>query len=33
MAEFCIALNMSPSEYKALTMEEYAAFITAANKR
>jgi hypothetical protein len=27
MAEFCRAFNMSPSEYKALTMNEYAAFV------
>jgi hypothetical protein len=27
MAEFCRAFNMSPSEYKALTMNEYLAFI------
>jgi hypothetical protein len=27
MAEFCRTFNMSPSEYKALTMSEYAAFI------
>jgi hypothetical protein len=33
MAEFCLALNMSPSEYKALTLEEYSAFVNVANKR
>jgi hypothetical protein len=27
MAEFCRAFNVSPSEYKALTMSEYVAFI------
>ena len=27
MAEFCQAFNMSPSEYKALTMSEYLAFV------
>jgi hypothetical protein len=27
MAEFCQAFNMSPTEYKALTMSEYAAFV------
>jgi hypothetical protein len=27
MAEFCGAFNMSPTEFKALTMNEYAAFI------
>jgi len=27
MAEFCRAFNMSPKEYKALTMNEYAAFV------
>lgn len=27
MAEFCRAFNISPSEYKALTINEYAAFI------
>jgi hypothetical protein len=26
MAEFCLASKISPSEYKALTMNEYAAF-------
>lgn len=28
MAEFCRAFRMSPTEYKALTMSEYKAFIT-----
>jgi hypothetical protein len=28
MVEFCRAFNMSPSEYKALTLNEYSAFIT-----
>jgi hypothetical protein len=32
MAEFCRAFNMSPSEYKALTVNEYKAFITNLNK-
>jgi hypothetical protein len=27
MADFCMATNMSPSEYKALTMDEYVAFV------
>jgi len=27
MAGFCQAFNMSPSEYKALTMVEFAAFL------
>jgi hypothetical protein len=27
MAEFCQAANMSPSEYRALTMSEYMAFV------
>lgn len=29
MAEFCIAAKISPSEYKALTVYEYRAFIEA----
>jgi hypothetical protein len=33
MAEFCTAFNISPAEYKALTMSEYKAFINYANKR
>jgi len=28
MARFCQAFNISPSEYKALTMTEFAAFLT-----
>jgi hypothetical protein len=32
MAEFCRAFNMSPSEYKALTMDEYAAFVLSLKK-
>jgi hypothetical protein len=32
MAEFCRAFNMSPKEYKALTLSEYKAFITDLNK-
>jgi len=28
MAEFCIALKMSPSEYKKLTLLEYKEFVT-----
>lgn len=27
MASFCQAFNISPSEYKALTMAEFAAFL------
>jgi hypothetical protein len=27
MAEFCRATNISPSEYKALTLGEYTAFV------
>jgi hypothetical protein len=27
MAEFCRVFNVSPAEYKALTMGEYVAFI------
>ena len=27
MAEFCQAFNMSPTDYRALTMSEYMAFI------
>jgi hypothetical protein len=27
MAEFCRTFGISPSEYKALTINEYAAFI------
>jgi hypothetical protein len=27
MAEFCRAFNVSPTEYKALTIDEYKAFI------
>jgi hypothetical protein len=27
MAGFCQAFNMSPSEYKALTLTEFAAFL------
>jgi hypothetical protein len=27
MAEFCKVFNVSPSEYKALTLNEYFAFI------
>jgi hypothetical protein len=27
MARFCQAFNISPSEYKALTMTEFAAFL------
>jgi hypothetical protein len=32
MAEFCRAFNMSPTEYKALTMSEYLAFVKILNK-
>jgi hypothetical protein len=32
MAEFCVAFNISPSEYKALTMSELAAFIKVLKK-
>jgi hypothetical protein len=32
MAEFCRAFNISPSEYKALTMSEYAAFVKILDK-
>jgi hypothetical protein len=32
MAEFCQAFNMSPSEYKALTMNEYMAFVKVLRK-
>jgi hypothetical protein len=31
MAEFCRAFSLSPSEYKALTLVEYKAFITILN--
>lgn len=27
MANFCLAMKMSPSEYKSLTLTEYKAFI------
>lgn len=27
MARFCQAFNMTPTEYKALTMAEYVAFL------
>jgi hypothetical protein len=33
MAEFCRAFNISPSEYKALTLGEYQAFIKDFTKR
>jgi hypothetical protein len=33
MAEFCRAMNMQPSEYKALTLSEYQAFIKDFSKR
>jgi hypothetical protein len=33
MAEFCLAMNVQPSEYKALTLNEYLAFIKAYNKK
>jgi hypothetical protein len=32
MAEFCRYFNVSPSEYKALTMGEYLAFINTVKK-
>ena len=32
MAEFCQAFKMSPSEYRALTMDEYMAFIQVLQK-
>jgi hypothetical protein len=32
MAEFCVALRMTPAEYKQLTMREYAALAKAYSK-
>jgi hypothetical protein len=32
MAEFCRTFNISPTEYKALTMGEYLAFIKTLQK-
>jgi hypothetical protein len=32
MAEFCQTFKISPSEYKALTMDEYIAFIKVLQK-
>ena len=32
MAEFCRAFNVSPSDYKALTLNEYLAFIKTVKK-
>ena len=32
MAEFCRVFNVSPSEYKALTMGEYMAFVRTIQK-
>jgi hypothetical protein len=32
MAEFCRTFNISPSEYKALTLNEYSAFIKTLQK-
>lgn len=32
MARFCLMTKMSPSDYRQLTIQEYAAFIKAANE-
>ena len=32
MAKFCLLTQMSPSEYKALTLQEYRAFTDAWNE-
>jgi hypothetical protein len=32
MAEFCVALRMSPAEYRQLTLLEYAEFARAYSK-
>lgn len=29
MADFCVAVKMSPTEYRALTLIQYSAFIEA----
>ena len=31
MADFCLATKMSPTEYRALTQAEYAAFVRVLN--
>jgi hypothetical protein len=33
MAQICLAAKISPSEYKALTLYEYRAFINALTKQ
>jgi len=33
MSDFCIATGVSPSEYKRLTMAEYAAFTNTLEER
>jgi hypothetical protein len=32
MAQFCHSFNMSPSEYRSLTMSEFAAFLEVLEK-
>lgn len=32
MASFCLATNMSPTEYRSLTGVEYAAFVKSLNR-
>jgi hypothetical protein len=32
MADFCLATNMSPTEYRSLTQAEYAAYVKALNR-
>lgn len=32
MADFCLATNMSPSEYRSLSQTEYAAFVRTLNR-
>lgn len=32
MARFCLMTKMSPSDYRKLTLQEYAAFIKAVNE-
>lgn len=32
MADFCLATNMSPTEYRSLTQTEYAAFVKVLNR-
>jgi len=33
LASFCVATGMSPSEYRALTLAEYRAFVEALEER